>query len=199
MPPKATKKKSPVAKKPATKKKATPATKKKAAPASKKKTAPASKKKAAPTTKKSAAPASKKKTAARAKPAALSQEARRSLLKPREGAAALGEALAVTWSNERGLRVDDLSAPKLASLVRKARRAEARQTALAEKQARQMQPIRDARLSADDALWRALLDLRAAVGLRARKDPTIEERFAALIDALRNEATAPAVPPVTPS
>lgn len=138
--------------------------------------------------------APKKSAPVRKKPAPLSPEARRSMLKPREGASDLGDDMTVVWKNERGLRVDDLSAAKLGSLVRKARKAEARMTVLSDKHARQMQPVRDAHLSASDALWRGLLDLRAAVGLRARKDPTIEERFAALLDALRNESPAPAAP-----
>ena len=58
-----------------------------------------------------------------------------------------------------------------------------------------MQPLRDASLVAADALWRAILDLRAAVGLKARKDPTIEQRFVAVLDALKNVAAAPAPPP----
>jgi hypothetical protein len=135
--------------------------------------------------------AAKKNGPARKKPAPLSPEARRSLLKPRQGATELGEDIAMTWGNERGLRVDGLSASKLRSLVNKARKADAKLAALIDKHARQMQPVRDASLSCDDALWRALLDVRASVGLKARKDPTIEERFSALINALKNEAPAP--------
>jgi hypothetical protein len=92
--------------------------------------------------------------------------------------------------------VDELSAARLNSLLNKARKADTKLVALADKHAHQMQPVRDASLQADDALWRALLDVRAAVSLKARKDPTIEERFAALIDALKNESPdKPAAPP----
>lgn len=152
----------------------------------------ANKKAKATTRAKKPAASAKKKAAPRKTKAPLSPETRRSLLKARDGAADLGEALAITWRGERGLRVDDLSVAKLGSLVRRARKAETKLAALLDKHARQMQPVRDAHLSADDALWRALLDLRAAVGLRARKDPTIEERFSGLVDALRNEQATPA-------
>lgn len=134
--------------------------------------------------KKSAKPAPRSKARA-APPKPMAADARNKLLKPRTGADDLGEDIAGVWANERGLRVDDLTPAKLARLVAKSRKANAKEAALADAQARKMAPIRDARLVADDALWRGLLDLRASVGLRARKDPSIEERFAALIDALK--------------
>lgn len=133
--------------------------------------------------------------AKRAVEAPLSQDERQRMLKPRAGADDVADDAVVKWGNERGLRVDDLTRAKLARFVREFRKWNAKETALADKQARQMQPVRDGRVRASDALWRALLDLRAAVGLRARKDPTIEERFGALIDALKNDAAADPMPP----
>ena len=125
----------------------------------------------------------------------LSASAKQSLLRPRGGAVDLGFEIAKTWANERGLRVDEVTPAKLRSTALKARKAGDRRTQLAEKQARQMQPIADAQLVADDALWRRLLSIRAAVALRARIDPTIEGRFASLIEALKNRKAPPKAPP----
>lgn len=153
------------------------------------------KKKPSPVKRKpSAASATKPKSAsvAHSKPArpSLSADERNRLLKPRTGADDLGDEIAITWKAERGLRVDGLSANKLQRYVRVSRKCNTKEAALADAQARKMAPIRDARMLADDTLWRALLDLRAAIALRARRDPAIEERFAALLDALKSAAPA---------
>ena len=143
--------------------------------------------------------ATKPKRATKARKAGpLSTAARRALLKPRTGATDLAFEIATTWQSERGLRVDGLSAARLRSIALKARRSEARLIKLEEKHARQRQPVQDANLIAEDALWRALLDLRASVALRARNDATVEQRFASLIAALKNRAQPAAMPPVAP-
>ncbi len=139
-------------------------------------------------------PAAPKKASKKKASATLSRSAKQSLLRPRAGAVDLAFDLVTKWKNERGLRVDQLSPAKLRSTALKARKAGDRRTKLADKQARQMQPIADAHLLAEDALWRRLLALRAAIALRARIDPAVEQRFSTLIDALKNRA-APAKPP----
>jgi hypothetical protein len=134
------------------------------------------------------------------KKAALAPAARRSLLRPRTGAVDLAFELVKTWGNERGLRVDGLTPAKLRAAALRARKAGDRRTQLEEKQARQLQPVVDAQLLADDALWRGLLALRAAVGLRERLVPGLEDRFSSLVDALKNRRppAAAASPPVAP-
>jgi len=124
------------------------------------------------------------------KTAALSRDGKSALLRGRDGAVDLGFDIATTWENEKGLRVDGLSVAKLRARALKTRKVGNKRTQLEEKQARQMQPVADAHLIATDSLWRGLLDVRAAVALRARVDPTIEKRFAPLIEALKNRRPA---------
>jgi len=141
----------------------------------------------------------KKKAPVARKPAkkrdpALTHDEKKVLLKARDGAVDLGFDIATTWENEKGLRVDGLTPSKLRSRALKSRKAGNKRTQLEDKQARQMQPVADAHLIADDSLWRGLLDLRAAIGLKARVDPTIEKRFAPLLDALKNRKPTPKDP-----
>jgi hypothetical protein len=123
---------------------------------------------------------------AKKKPAALTRDDKNVLLRARDGAIDLAFDIATTWENEKGLRFDTFSPAKLRARALKSRKLGQKRTQLEEKQARQLQPIADAHLIADDSLWRGLLDVRAAIALKARVDPTIEKRFAPLLDALKN-------------
>jgi len=198
-----------------TKKAPKPATRK---PASAKKPATAKQnaaKKSAATAKKPAAPAKKPATSAKKVPGparkprvakkALTAEARRKLLKPRTDYEQLVEQVAVHWQQNPVLRVPKLTAARLRKLARDALRASTKETSLRAKLERQIETVYDARLLAEDAVWRAVLDVNAAVKLFARSDETLPERFAFLTDALTSsrgpsapaERTKPAEP-VTP-
>lgn len=147
------------------------------------KTKPATKK---PATKK---PAADKK--------ALTVDARRKLLKPHTDYEKLVEQIAVTWEASRTLKVPNLSAARLRKLAADAQRAVAKETALRVKLEAKINAVYDARLLAEDGLWRAILDVNAAVKLFARSDETLPERFAFLSDDLT--ATRPAADPAAPA
>src|SRR5688500_1623355 len=97
-------------------------------------------KKAAAAPKNATKPATKKQTAAkpaapRAKktPVLLTTEQRRKLLKPRDDFEDLVEQIARTWNTARALRVPGLSAPRLLSLLKRARAAAEREQTMREK------------------------------------------------------------------
>ncbi len=185
-------------------KKTTSVTKKKTTPTKK----PASKTPVAPKkspTKKAAAtklaatkptttkPATKKPAASKK---ALTVDARRKLLKPHTDYEKLVEQIAVTWEASRTLKVPNLSAARLRKLAADAQRAVAKETALRVKLEAKIGAVYDARLLAEDGLWRAILDVNAAVKLFARSDETLPERFAFLSDDLT--ATRPTADPAAP-
>ncbi len=148
------------------------------------------------------APSAPKRKAAASKPS-LSADARRKLLRPRSDYAELVEQVAVQWDQNRVLRVPKLTASRLRKLARNAQTAVSKETALRAKLERQLQVISDARLLAEDNVWRAVLDVNAAVKLFARSDETLPERFGFLTDALTSARASvePAAPvtPVTPT
>jgi len=158
-------------------------------------------KKPATSTRKPPGPARKPRAAKKA----LTADARRKLLKPRTDYEQLVEQVAVHWQQNPVLRVPKLTAARLCKLARDALRASTKETSLRAKLERQIETVYDARLLAEDAVWRAVLDVNAAVKLFARSDETLPERFAFLTDALTSSRgpSAPAEPtkpagPVTP-
>lgn len=155
------------------------------------------KKKAA---KKSAAKKSvaKKKTVAKRAPGrpkkrALTPEQRAALLAPRAGWAEIVDDV-VRAMEATGLRVDGVSRARLSSLAQRALRAAQREEILVEKQRAALEPVADARRLAADAAWRALLDVVATVRFKARRDPSLQTAFRALLDLMRNEPSAPSAP-----
>ena len=155
--------------------------------ATKKATKASSRKKA---TKKPAKKASRKKP-----PVALGSDERRKLLKPRESFDELIEQVVRVWGEQRGFRVPGLTMAQMGSLLRKADRAAAREQALRVKFEQRIRPLSDARLIAEDAAWRAVLDVHAAAKLYGRSRPEIAEAFGFVADALSGRATAPAPSP----
>jgi len=135
----------------------------------------------------------------RAAKKALTADARRKLLKPRTDYEQLVEQVAVHWQQNPVLRVPKLTAARLRKLARDALRASTKETSLRAKLERQIETVYDARLLAEDAVWRAVLDVNAAVKLFARSDEKLPERFAFLTDALTSTrgASGP-TEPVTP-
>jgi hypothetical protein len=139
---------------------------------------------------KSAKKSSKKKAPARKpgrpKRKALTPEQRTALISARTGYRDILDDTARAMK-EHGLRVDGVSAARLLSLGAREQRAEARLELLDEKQAKARAPVADAHLVAKDAVARALNDVVATVRFRARKDPTLLQAFAPLIDLMRIE------------
>lgn len=136
-------------------------------------------------------PAVKKKSAAKKvagravkAPVLLTTEQRRKLLKPRDDFEELVEQIARTWNTARALRVPGLTAPRLLSMLKRARSAAQREQAVREKMERTLRPLYDARLLAENEVWRAVLDVNAAVKLYARNDPALGETFDFIAAAL---------------
>lgn len=147
---------------------------KKAAKGAKK---PATKAKKGATAKKSAAPKRKKKAIV-----ALTTEERRKLLKLRADSDDVGERAATQWAVRKDVKVSELSPAKLRSLVDKARKAKQREDAVRAQMEAKVRPLQDARLLAEDAAYRAMLDLHAQVKTLGRKDPSVLEAFAFLAE-----------------
>jgi hypothetical protein len=153
--------------------------------------------KAKPAAAKAKPAARKAKPAAREPRATLTAEARRKLLKPRTDYDTLVEQIAIHWEQDAALRVPGLTAARLRKLARDAERAVTRESTLRAKLERQLSLVYDARLVAEDAVWRAVLDVHAAVKLFARSDESLPERFAFLAEAL-GAGREPAAPEPTP-
>lgn len=86
------------------------------------------------------------------------------------------------WSTWRDVRVRGLSPAKLRSLVVKAKNAAQKEAFTESLWEAKMRPLQDARLRAEDAAYRALLDLHAQVMVLGRNDPVGLEAFAFLAD-----------------
>jgi len=117
-------------------------------------------------------------------PVALTTEARRKLLKPRENYDDLVERVARTWESVKALRVPGLSVARLRKLLKDAERAKTKEQTMREKLERALRPLYDGRLLAEDKAWRAVLDVNAAVKLYARNEPALAETFGFLTEAL---------------
>lgn len=119
------------------------------------------------------------------------------MLKPRENYDDLVEHIVLAWSREKTLRVPGLSPARLRRLLSDAERAKAKEMKLRTDFERRIAPISDARLRAEHDLWRAVLDLHAAVKLYARHDQALGERFAFLSEAFsgRTGTSASTRPP----
>ena len=150
----------------------------------------ASAKKPAASAKKPTASAKKPARKEKKAPTLLTSDQRRKLLKPREGFDDLIERVARTWDSARSLRVPGLSVPRLLKLLRDARRAAEREESAREKLERALRPLYDGRLLAENEVWRAVLDVNAAVKLFARSDGSLAETFGFLTEALTTNSGA---------
>lgn len=115
---------------------------------------------------------------------ALTTDARRRLLKPKDQFAEVVEKTTRALRSRREMRVPNMTAAKLESLTAKAVRAAKREAIMREQFEKKIRPLSDARLLAEDAAYRALLDVYAAVKLYARSSPAIGEEFAFLTEHL---------------
>lgn len=129
----------------------------------------------------------------------LSSEQRRRTLKPREGYPDLIERITRTWTSHKALRVPGLTTARLLKLLRDAERAADREAAAREKLETALRGLTDRRLLAEESMWRAVLDVNAAVKLFARSDPSLADTFGFLTDALSSTpGPKPAAEPEPP-
>jgi hypothetical protein len=128
----------------------------------------------------------KKKIASKSKATvvALTTEERRKLLKPKDQFVEVVERTARALGRRREIRVPGLTTAKLKALTAKAVRAAKREAIVREQFEQKIRPLSDARLLAEDAAYRALLNVYAAVKLYTRADPGVGEEFAFLIEHL---------------
>lgn len=126
----------------------------------------------------------KKKATARKRAApALTAAERSSLVRLPANADDLVEQLVRVWKNEgRALRAPGYSAAKLASLLAKASKAAQKDERLRARLEPQLVAATDARLVAQDALWRAVLDVYAMIKAQSRLSPELEPAFAFLTE-----------------
>jgi hypothetical protein len=128
----------------------------------------------------------KKKGASKSKATvvALTTEERRKLLKPKDQFVEVVERTARALGRRREIRVPGVTTAKLKALTAKAVRAAKREAIVREQFEQKIRPLSDARLLAEDAAYRALLNVYAAVKLYTRADPGVGEEFAFLIEHL---------------
>lgn len=115
---------------------------------------------------------------------ALTTEERRKLLKPKDQFVEVVERTARALGRRREIRVPGVTTAKLKALTAKAVRAAKREAIVREQFEQKIRPLSDARLIAEDAAYRALLNVYAAVKLYARADPGVGEEFAFLVEHL---------------
>lgn len=142
-------------------------------------------KKSKKTTKKVA----KKKPVKRAKaaPIALTSSERARKLKPRREYPALVETFLRIWEENPDVRLTSLTRAQLESALTRALKAASKEDALRRQYETVRRALGDARLIAEDIVWRKLLDANAMIKAQTRVDPRIGEAFAFLGDALRAE------------
>lgn len=138
--------------------------------------------------------APKKKSAAKREVFVLSSEERRSKLKPRENYDEIVDQLMRAMNNNPRVRIDGVKASLLGKLLRQAQKANAKENDLRDQMTRKLAPATDRRISSEDALWRAVLDVNAGVKPYARKDGTVADAFAFLTAALTGTRSEPAEP-----
>jgi hypothetical protein len=154
------------------------------------------------TTKKSGTPRKKgtakkspKKAAKRAAPIRLTQEEKLAKLKPGDDLNELVAEILTAWSRvKRQVRVADVSPAKLSSLLKKASRSSEREAALRAKQEAKLAPLSDARIVANDAVYRAALKVKRIADAVAAADTDVAEAFAAVNERFRR-MPAPKEPP----
>jgi hypothetical protein len=112
----------------------------------------------------------------------LTTEERRRLLKPKDHFEEVLTKTATALRARREIRVPGMTVARLEALNAKAVRAAKREALVRTQFERKIRPLSDARLLAEDAAYRALLDVYAAIKLYARSNPKIGEEFAFLTE-----------------
>lgn len=117
------------------------------------------------------------------------------LAKPRDNYEDLVDKAVAAWMRQRvKVRVHKLSPARLAALVRKARRAQAKEKRMEDIVAKRLGPLQDRRLLADAAAWKALLELWSMVKPVGDKHPEVKDDFKFLAEALSSKRAAPEDP-----
>lgn len=129
--------------------------------------------------KRSASKKTVRKSVKRAPIALLTAEERGALLNPITNYDDVVERFVRAWKEE-GVRMKapGYTAGKLSSLLAKAKRADEKEERLRAQLEPRIAAAMDARMKAEDALWRALLDIWAMAKPQTRTQPEIGDAFA---------------------
>lgn len=128
----------------------------------------------------------------------LTDEAKSRLIRPPTEYPTLVERSLAQWEeNKSTLRVANSSPATLRGMLRAARKARAKEEALRAQFEKKLAPLADARLLAEDAVWRQTLDLYAVAKAQGRVLPQLIEAFAFLADVYKR--TAKSEEPAKPS
>lgn len=131
---------------------------------------------------------------AKAQPPKMSADERRRKLKPRDNYDELVSSIARALRAHSSVRVPGLTIARLEKLLRDAERAKQRELDARAELERKLAPRVDARIVAEDLLWRAVLDVNASVKPYARRDAAVGDAFAFLTEALSGNRTSPEPP-----
>ncbi len=135
-------------------------------------------------TKKAAKAPRRRAKRAPAAPQVLTTQERARLVKPPENYEELTEKLADKLEALRARVPTKVRPSQLRSLLKKARRARAKEEKLESLIQRRLVPLKDARLIAEDASWRASLKVWKAIKFAAGELPTLLEEFRFFKEAL---------------
>ena len=124
-------------------------------------------------------------------PPRLTTEEKLSKLKPGDDLNELVAEVATAWSLvSRKVRVADVSIAKLRSLGKKAQKAQTREAELAAKQGAKLAPVSDARIIANDAAYRAALQVKRIADAVGTTNPSVAEAFAGVTERFRRMPAA---------
>lgn len=110
-------------------------------------------------------------------PVGLTDQQRRELIKPPPEFDDAMNSIADAMENERVVRVPGLSAAKIRRMTKRAQSAWTREDEYRRQSAAKLRELEDARLLAEDAAWRAALDVWDMAKSVGRRRPEAREAF----------------------
>lgn len=129
----------------------------------------------------------------------LSADEKLRLIKPIDGFTEVAERFAATWKDRPTLKVAGMSPPKLLRAIESAKKAAARENALRAKLEEKLRPLTDARLLAEHAAWKMVLDAYAVAKALARINPEVGHAFTFVGEAMTNKPKKKAKQEAAPS
>jgi hypothetical protein len=130
---------------------------------------------------------------AKATPARLTSDDRaRKLYRGDDQNELVGDLLTAWELVQSKVRVPGLTRARVRSLMKKANKATDKEAALAAKQAAKLAPLTDARIVANDEVYRAALAVKRVADAIAATDPSVGEAFEKVTARFRRSPSAPA-------
>jgi hypothetical protein len=130
-----------------------------------------------------------KKTARRPTAARLSAEDKLRKVRPGDDLNEFVSDVMNAWGLvTRTVRVPEVSLPKLRSMLNKSTAARTKESAFEAKMAAKLAPLSDARLIADDAVYRAALTVKRVADALSETDTAVAEAFSKVTERFRQRA-----------